>query len=177
MTRDTISSRFWISPPSDTTQWVPTQQSVSQAKFEGSGPGAPLEHPGSAVTQPAPSAALSLLHELAAHRPLPQWRHWVVGMGPNGRITLPPGARRAIGSESCAQAATRGGMLVLHHGGPGASLAIDRRGRPILPTSPHAVRSSGSVLVAARTLVAPAVVLVPTVILDDLVSHVVAESV
>lgn len=164
------------SPPSDTIQWVPTQQSVSQVKFERAGSPAPLEHPGSAVAQPAPRAALSLLHELDAHRALPVWRHWIVGMEPNGRITLPPGARQAIGS--CAQAATRGGMLVLRHGGPGASLAIDRRGRLILPAwLRSAVRASGSVLVAARTLLTPAIVLVPTDILEDLVSEVVAEAV
>src|ERR1035437_5799983 len=67
------------SPPSDTIQWVPTQQSVSQVKFEGAGSPAPLEHRSVAVAKPAPRAALSLLRELDDHRPVPQWRDWVVG--------------------------------------------------------------------------------------------------
>jgi hypothetical protein len=45
------------SPPSDTIQWVPTQQSVSQVKFEEAGCSAPLEHRSVAVAKPAPRAA------------------------------------------------------------------------------------------------------------------------
>jgi hypothetical protein len=120
---------------------------------------------------------LSLLHEWDGQRPVPQWRHWVVGVEPTGRITLPPGARRVLDAESSAQAVSREGMLVLHHGGVGASLPIDRRGRLILPAWLRGVDpSSGSVLVAARAVGLPAVVLAPTHILEDLVSHVVAEA-
>jgi hypothetical protein len=49
---------------------------------------------------------MSLLREWDGDRFIPQWRHW---SGPTGRITLPTGARQAIGSEPRAQAATRGG--------------------------------------------------------------------
>jgi hypothetical protein len=146
---------------------------VSQVKFEGRGSPTPLEHPGSAVPKPAPRAALSLLHEWDGHRPVPQWRHWVVGVEPTGRITLPPGAHQAIGSASGAQAVTRGGMIVLRHGGEGASLPIDRRGRLILPAWLRTpARSSGSVLVAARAVGAPAVVVAPTDVLEGIVSQV-----
>jgi hypothetical protein len=107
---------------------------------------------------------------------MPQWRHWVVGVEPPGRITLPPGARQVLGSGSSAQAVSRGGCLVLHRGGVGASLPIDGRGRLIMPAWLRGLaRSSGSVLVAARAASTPAVVLVTTDVLEDLVSHFVAE--
>ena len=145
--------------------------------FEGSSSPTSLEHRSVAVAKPAPRAALSLLHEWDVHRPVPQWRHWVVGVEPTGRITLPPHVRQVLGSESSAQAVSRGGMLVLHHGGVGASLPIDRRGRLIVPAWLRGTaRLSGSVLVAARAVGLPAVVLTPTEILEDLVSHVVAEA-
>jgi hypothetical protein len=150
---------------------------VSQVKFEEADGSAPLEHRSVAVAKPAPRAAFSLLRESDGHRPGPQWRHWVVGVEPTGRITLPPGARRVLGSESSAQAVSREGMLMLHHGGVGARLPIDRRGRLILPAWLRGTaRSSGSLLVAARAVGLPAVVLTPTDILEDLVSHVVAEA-
>ena len=120
---------------------------------------------------------MSLLHEWDGHRPVPQWRHWVIGVESTGRITLPPGARGVLGSESSVQAISREGVLVLHHGGVGASLPIDRRGRLILPAWLRGrVRLSNSVLVGARAVGLPAVVLAPTDILEDLVSHVVAEA-
>jgi hypothetical protein len=90
-----------------------------------------------------------------------------------GRITLPPEARHVLGTESCAPAATRGGMLVLHEHGAGVGLAIDLRGRLILPAwlrSP--ARSSGPVLVAARAVGTPIVVVALTDVLEDIVSHV-----
>jgi DNA-binding transcriptional regulator/RsmH inhibitor MraZ len=95
---------------------------------------------------------------------------------PTGRITLPSGARQALGSGSCVQAVTREGMLVLHGRDEGASLAIDRRGRLILPAWLRTpAQSSGSVLVAARVAGTPAVVVAPTAALEGIVSHV-AES-
>ena len=149
---------------------------MSQVKFDGTGSPPPLEHPHGEVAKPAARTALSLLCERDGGRHVPQWRHWVVGAEPTGRITLPPGARQVLGSESSAQAVSRGGMLVLHHGGVGASLPIDGRGRLILPAWLRgAARSSGSVLVAARAASTPAVVLATTDLLEDLVSHVVAE--
>jgi len=95
------------------------------------------------------------------------------GVETTGRITLRPHARRVLGSESSAQAVSGEGTLILHHGGVGVSLPIDRRGRLILPAWLRvAARLSGSVLVAARAVGLPAVVLTPTDILEDLVSHV-----
>jgi hypothetical protein len=68
-------------------------------------------------------------------------------------------------------------MLVLHDHGAGASLAIDGRGRLILPAWLSAAsRSSGSVLVAALAAGLPAVVLAPTDALDIFLSRVVAEA-
>jgi hypothetical protein len=96
---------------------------------------------------------------------------------PTGRITLPSGAHQVLGFESWAQAATKDGMLVLHHQGVGASLAIDRRGRLILPAWLRArARLSGSVLIAAGALFTPTVVLVSTAVLEDLVSHLVTDA-
>jgi bifunctional DNA-binding transcriptional regulator/antitoxin component of YhaV-PrlF toxin-antitoxin module len=119
---------------------------------------------------------LSLLQEWEGDRRVPQWQHWIVAVEPTGRITLPSAARRALGSGSCVQAATREGMLVLHQRDGGASLAIDRRGRIILPAWLRTpARSSRSVLVAARVVGTPAVVVAPTVVLEGIVSHV-AES-
>ena len=119
---------------------------------------------------------MSLLRDLDGERPIPQWQHWIVAVEPTGRITLPSGARQQLGSGSCVQADTREGMLVLHLRDGGASLAIDRRGRLILPAWLRTpARSSGSVLVAARAVGIPAVVVAPTDVLEGIVSHV-AES-
>ena len=149
----------------------------TQVKFDGTGSPPLLEHPDTEVAKPAARTALSLLCERDGGRHVPQWRHWVVGVEPTGRITLPPGARQVLGSESSAQAVSRGGMLVLHRGGVGASLPIDGRGRLILPAWLRgAARSSGSVLVAARAASTPAVVLATTDLLEDLVSHVAADA-
>jgi len=68
---------------------------------------------------------MSLLHEWDGDRPTSQWRYRVVAVEQSGSITLPPAARRVLGTESFALAATRGGVLVLHDHGAGASLAID----------------------------------------------------
>jgi DNA-binding transcriptional regulator/RsmH inhibitor MraZ len=126
-----------------------------------------------AVAKPAPRAALSLLREWEGDRPIPQWQHWVVAVESTGRITLPSGARQVLGSGSCVQAVTREGMLVLHRRDGGASLAIDRRGRLILPAWLRTpARSSGSVLVAARAVGTPAVVVAPTDVLEGIVSPV-----
>jgi hypothetical protein len=120
--------------------------------------------------------ALSLLRDQYDGRPVPQWRLWVVGVEPAGRITLPPGARQVLGSESAAQAISRVGILVLHRSGVGASLPIDARGRLILPAWLRgAARPSGSVLVASRAASTPAVVLATTDLLEGLVSDLVAE--
>jgi DNA-binding transcriptional regulator/RsmH inhibitor MraZ len=116
---------------------------------------------------------LSLLREWEGTRPVPQWQHWIVAVESTGRIALPSAARQVLGSGSCAQAATREGMLVLHQRDGGASLAIDRRGRIILPAWLRTpARSSRSVLVAARVVGTPAVVVAPTVVLEGIVSHV-----
>jgi DNA-binding transcriptional regulator/RsmH inhibitor MraZ len=108
---------------------------------------------------------------------VPQWRHWIVGVEPIGRITLPAGARHVLGTGVLVQAVSRERMLVLRHGGVGANLPVDRRGRLVLPAwFRGATRSSGSVLVAARSAVSPTVVLAGTGLLEDLVSHVAADA-
>jgi DNA-binding transcriptional regulator/RsmH inhibitor MraZ len=119
-----------------------------------------------------PRAALSLLREWEGDRPVPKWQHWIIAVEPTGRITLPSGARQVLGSGSCAQAVTREGILVLQRRDGGASLAIDRRGRLILPAWHRTpARSSGSVLVATRAVGTPAVVVAPTGVLEAIVSH------
>jgi DNA-binding transcriptional regulator/RsmH inhibitor MraZ len=116
---------------------------------------------------------LSLLREWEGVRPVPQWQHWIVAVEPTGRITLPPVARQVLGSGSFVQAVTREGMLVLHRRDGGAILAIDRRGRLILPAWLRIpARSSGSVLVAARAAGTPAVVVTPADVLEAIVCHV-----
>jgi bifunctional DNA-binding transcriptional regulator/antitoxin component of YhaV-PrlF toxin-antitoxin module len=116
---------------------------------------------------------LSLLREWEGERPVPQWQHWIVAVESTGRITLPSAARQALGSGSCAQAVIREGMLVLHRRDGGASLAIDRRGRLILPAWLRTpALSPGSVLVAARAVGIPAVVVAPTGVLEAIMSHV-----
>ena len=116
---------------------------------------------------------MSLLREWEGDRPVPQWQHWIVAVESTGRITLPSGARQVLGSGSCAQAVIREGMLVLHQNDGGASLAIDRRGRLILPAWLRIpARSSGSVLVAARAAGTPAVVVTPADVLEAIVCHV-----
>jgi DNA-binding transcriptional regulator/RsmH inhibitor MraZ len=85
-------------------------------------------------------------------------------------------ARRALDSRTSVQAVSRDLILVLRQGGVGARVTIDRRGRLILPAwLRRAVDASGSVLVAARAADSLAVVVAPTVVLDDLVDHVARE--
>lgn len=120
---------------------------------------------------------MALLAELGGEPPVPQWRHWIVGVEPIGRITLPADARHLLGTEALVQAVSRERMLVLSSAGLGASLPIDRRGRLVLPARFRgAARPSGSVLVAARSAAIPTVVLAGTSLLEDLVSHVAAKA-
>jgi hypothetical protein len=120
---------------------------------------------------------MSLLAELGSEPQVPQWRHWIVGMEPFGRITLPADVRHVLGTEVLVQAVSRERMLVLRRGGVGANLPIDRRGRQVLPAWFRGVtRLSGSVLVAARSAAIPTVVLAGHGLLEDLVSHVAAEA-
>jgi len=116
---------------------------------------------------------LSLLREWEGNRSVSPWQHWIVAVEPTGRIALPSRARQVLGSGSCAEAITREGMLVLHLRDGGASLAIDRRGRLILPAWLRTpALSPGSVLVAARAVGTPAVVVAPTGVLEAIMSHV-----
>ena len=116
---------------------------------------------------------MSLLREWEGDRRVPQWQHWIVAVESTGRIALPSAARQVLGSGSSVQAATREGMLVLHQRDGGASLAIDRRGRLILPAWLRTpALSPGSVLVAARAGGTPAVVVAPTGVLEAIMSHV-----
>ena len=148
---------------------------MSQAKFDGPGSPSPLEHPVPVAGKPPPRAAMSLLAELGSEPQMPQWRHWIVGVEPIGRITLPAGARHLLGTEVLVQVVSRERMLVLRTGGVGTNLPIDRRGRLVLPAwFRGTTRPSGSILVAARSATSPAVVLAGTGLLEDLVSHVAA---
>jgi DNA-binding transcriptional regulator/RsmH inhibitor MraZ len=120
---------------------------------------------------------MSLLAELGSEPQMPQWRHWIVGVEPIGRITLPAGARHLLGTEVLVQAVSRERMLVLRTGGVGTNLPIDRRGRLVLPTwFRGTTRPSGSVLVSGRSAAIPTVVLAGTGLREDLVSHVAVEA-
>ena len=119
----------------------------------------------------------TLLAEFGGEPQMPQWRHWIVGVEPIGRITLPAGARHLLGTDVLVQAVSRERMLVLRRGGAGTNLPIDRRGRWVLPAwFQGATRPSGSVLVAARSAPSPTVVLAGTGLLEDLVSQVAVEA-
>jgi DNA-binding transcriptional regulator/RsmH inhibitor MraZ len=119
---------------------------------------------------------MSLLAELGSEPRVPQWRHWIVGVEPIGRITLPADARHLLGTEVLVQAVSRERMLVLRRAGVGTNLPIDHRGRLVLPAwFRGTTRPSGSVLVSARSAAIPTVLLAGTGLLEDLVSHVVAE--
>ena len=120
---------------------------------------------------------MSLLADLGSEPEVPQWRHWIAGVEPIGRITLPSGARHLLGTAVLVQAVSRDRMLVLSSAGVGNSLPIDRRGRLVLPAwFRGAARPSGSVLVSVRSAAIPTVVLAGTGLLEDLVSHVAAEA-
>jgi bifunctional DNA-binding transcriptional regulator/antitoxin component of YhaV-PrlF toxin-antitoxin module len=125
--------------------------------------------------KPLARAALSMLRELDGERRVSQWRYWIVRVEAIGRITLPARARRAFDVGTSVQAVSRDLILVLRHGGGGACLPIDRRGRLVLPAWLRpAVDASESVLVAARAADPPTVVVAPTAVLDDLVDHLAA---
>jgi bifunctional DNA-binding transcriptional regulator/antitoxin component of YhaV-PrlF toxin-antitoxin module len=124
---------------------------------------------------PVARTSLSMLRELDSERRVSQWRYWIVGVESIGRITLPTDARRALDVGTSVQAVSRELVLVLHRGGGGVCLLIDRRGRLVLPAWLRpAVDASGSVLVAARAAGLPTVVVVPTTVVDDLVDHLAA---
>jgi len=149
---------------------------VSQAEFDGPGSAVPLEHSPSAAPKPPTRSALSLLRELDGERRVPQWRHWIVGVEPIGRITLPADARQELGVEALVKAVSRDLMLVLRRGGVGASLPVDRRGRLVLPAwLRQMTQSSGSVLVAARSAATPTVVVSSAGVLDGLLDHIAGE--
>jgi fructose-1,6-bisphosphatase/inositol monophosphatase family enzyme len=76
---------------------------------------------------------MSLLAELGSEPRVPQWRHWIVGVEPIGRITRPAVARHLLGTVVLVQAVSRERMLVLRTGSAGTNLPIDRRGRLVLP--------------------------------------------
>jgi hypothetical protein len=119
---------------------------------------------------------MALLREIGPGHETSPWRHWIVGLEQIGRVGLPLEARQLLGVGVRVRAVSRDHMLVLHHGGVGATLPIDGRGRIVLPAwFRGAVRSSRSVLVAARLLAPATVVLAPIGLLDDLVCHVVGE--
>ncbi|MHB1712266.1 MAG: hypothetical protein ACYCV7_12820 [Acidimicrobiales bacterium] len=80
-----------------------------------------------------PRAAMSVLAEFGSEPQMLQWRYWIVGVEPIGRITLPTGARHELGTEVWVQAVSRERILVLRCGGGGANLPIDRNGRLVLP--------------------------------------------
>ena len=159
--------------PSDTTRWVPAQQSVSKAKFDGQGSSVPLEPSSSPVPATGPLSALSLLGDIRGEA-APLWRHWIVRMEPSGRITL-PSDRQVLKGEGSVQAISRGLMLVLRCGGIGASFRIDHRGRIVLPAwLRQATQSTGCVLVAARSAPSPTVVVVATGVLESLLDRLVS---
>jgi len=113
---------------------------------------------------------------LVGERRVPQWRHWIVGVEPIGRITLPADARQELGVEALVKAVSRDLMLVLRRGGVGASLPVDRRGRLVLPAwLRQMTQSSGSVLVAARSAATPTVVVSSAGVLDGLLDHIAGE--
>jgi hypothetical protein len=120
---------------------------------------------------------MALLREIGSEAEATPWRHWIVALEQIGRVSLPPGARqilgvRGAGSELSVGIACWCCITVVR----GASLPIDGRGRIVLPAwFRGSVRSSRSVLVAARSLAPAIVVLAPIGLLDDLVSHVAGE--
>ena len=92
------------SPPSDTIQWVPTQQSVSQVKFDGTGSPPPLEHPAAEGQAQPPGGAVA---PARAGRRAPRAR--VAALG------------RRSGADRTHHAPARGP--------PGAGLGVDCSGR------------------------------------------------
>jgi hypothetical protein len=119
---------------------------------------------------------MALLGDLDFELEQSTWQHWIVGVERIGRLCLPAGARRTLSNHGPVRAVSRDHIMVLRHSDLGASLPIDGRGRLFLPTwFRGTVRSSGAVLVAARSTESPAVVLAPTGILDLLLSRVAFE--
>jgi hypothetical protein len=102
-----------------------------------------------------------------------------MALQPPGRVTLPMAARRVLGAaggEATVRGLWRGVALLLRPGGPGRSLAVDGRGRVVVPVLlRRSAAPSGSVLVGAQSGSAPVVVLAPTVVLDGLGNDAVGE--
>jgi bifunctional DNA-binding transcriptional regulator/antitoxin component of YhaV-PrlF toxin-antitoxin module len=95
-----------------------------------------------------------------------------VALQPPGRVTLPAAARQVLGAAG-GGAKVRGlwwdVALVVRPAGPGRSMAVDGRGRLVVPVwLRQAVDPSASVLVGVRAAVAPIVVVAPTRVLDRL---------
>jgi hypothetical protein len=70
---------------------------------------------------------MALLREIGSEAEAAPWRHWIVALEQIGRVSLPPGARQTLGIGVPVRAFSRDHMLVLHHGGVGATLPIDGR--------------------------------------------------
>jgi hypothetical protein len=88
---------------------------------------------------------LAALRREPAPRPA-RWWHWVLELDHKGRLTLPPEARQ-IGTGGDVRAWSCGGALLLRPAGVGAAMALDRRGRVLLP---EWLRPVDAVFVAAR---------------------------
>jgi DNA-binding transcriptional regulator/RsmH inhibitor MraZ len=120
---------------------------------------------------------MTLLRDLGVEPVQSPWQHWIVRVEQIGRISLPAGARRALGTPGSVQAVSRDRMLVLQSEGSGTSIPIDGRGRLLLPAwFRGTTRLSSSVFVAACSTLAPTVVVAPTGILEELVSHLAVEA-
>jgi hypothetical protein len=149
---------------------------VLQANFDG-----PPERP--AHEHPVDAAGVSLKEPLAALRawsaspPEPGWWHWVVGVDPTGRVTLPANAWAVLDAWGSVGAVMRGRALVLRDG-EGAEVHADRRGRVTLPAWLRSACGPGdaAVIVAVRRPPAGDVaVIAPVNVLDALVGDLAGE--
>jgi hypothetical protein len=107
------------------------------------------------------------------------WRWWIVALQPPGRVTLPAAARHMLGAAAggaTVRALWRDVALVVRLAGPGRSMAVDDRGRVVVPVwLRRAAAPSGTVLVGAWPGPAPVVVVAATGVLDGFGDDLVGE--
>lgn len=80
-----------------------------------------------------------------------RWSFAVVTLEPSGRLTLPAAARAAVDDRSSLRASTRGEVVVLRCDSPGRPVAVDGRGRLVVPRwLRDAAGPDGALLVGVR---------------------------
>ena len=119
---------------------------------------------------PRNSTALRQLADLGHQPDRPRWSWAIARLEPTGRLVLPVEARHALGVRAGHRTPLRGicqrVALVVRTDGSGALMAVDGRGRLLVPTWLR--KGTAAAVVVGTRHDEPIVVVAPTAVLDAL---------